>query len=267
MKIVYRWLKSILGSAMPVLLASCVTPAPYSPNDSTVGNMNVEQARQVLVTVLPMKGLYGRVFNMAVGEPYYNVDITSVRVTPTKFVLSNTSGIDIIVSFSKLPQMTVGYGVGGLGDTVQYIKITDKQKLSIHSANKNVANALYVLKQNAKKVADEYDASFAASLADYRNKATSNAALPEEANKYKVQAEGAVRDKQFNNAADLYTKALEIVPWWPVGHFNRALVLGETGDYAEAQREMKHYLQLVPDAPNKRAAQDKVYDWERLEAK
>jgi hypothetical protein len=32
-------------------------------------------------------------------------------------------------------------------------------------------------------------------------------------------------------------------------------------------REMKYYLQLVPDAPNARAAQDKIYDWERLDAK
>jgi hypothetical protein len=127
-----------------------------------------------------------------------------------------------------------------------------------------------VLRQNAikqKKEAEEYDASFAASLADYRNKAAANTALPEEANKYKVQAEGAVRDKEFNDAADYYAAALKIAPWWPVGHFNRALVLGEAGDYDLAKREMNYYLQLVPGANNARAAQDKIYDWARLESK
>lgn len=91
-------------------------------------------------------------------------------------------------------------------------------------------------------------------------------ALSEEARKYKVQAEGAVRDKKFKDAADLYKEALDVAPWWPEGHFNRALVLGETGDYEMAMREMKRYLQIVPDAPNARAAQDKIYDWERLDS-
>lgn len=131
-------------------------------------------------------------------------------------------------------------------------------------------NALHVLKKNAikqKKESAEYDTGFAASLADYRKKAAANAALPEEANKYKVQAEGAVRDKAFVDAADLYAAALNIAPWWPAGHFNRALVLGEGGDYEMATREMNYYLQLVPHAPNARAAQNKIYEWARLDSK
>ena len=84
----------------------------------------------------------------------------------------------------------------------------------------------------------------------------------EDARKYKVQAEGAVRDKRFKDSAKLYRLALRLAPWWPEGHFNRALVLSETGDYVEAMREMKYYLQLAPDAPNARAAQDKIYEWE-----
>jgi hypothetical protein len=34
-------------------------------------------------------------------------------------------------------------------------------------------------------------------------------------------------------------------------------------DYPGAIIEMKRYLTLVPDAPNARALQDKIYDWER----
>ena len=86
--------------------------------------------------------------------------------------------------------------------------------------------------------------------------------LPEEARKFKVQAEFAVQEKQFAKAAELYGKALDIAPWWPEGRFNRALILGEIKNYWEAMREMKRYLLLVPDASNARAAQDKIYQWE-----
>jgi tetratricopeptide (TPR) repeat protein len=100
----------------------------------------------------------------------------------------------------------------------------------------------------------------------YRNAAI-KPTLPEEVHKYDVQAQSAVRDKQFEDAADLYEQALSIAPWWPAGHFNRALILGKTGDYDLAIAEMKRYLLLVPGAPDARAAQDQIYDWERKTAK
>ena len=53
-----------------------------------------------------------------------------------------------------------------------------------------------------------------------------------------------------------------IAPWWPEGHFNEALVLSELRYYGKAIEHMKKYVALVPDAPNARAAQDKIYVWE-----
>jgi len=108
-------------------------------------------------------------------------------------------------------------------------------------------------------------ARFEKAVQDYRN-AVSKPTLPEEARKYKIQAEVAVREKKYSMAAELYGEGLNIVPWWPEGHFNRALVLGESRYYLTAMREMKRYLQLAPDAPDARAAQDKIYEWE-LKAK
>ncbi len=87
-------------------------------------------------------------------------------------------------------------------------------------------------------------------------------ALPEPARKFKVQAEGAVRKKRFERALERYLQALLIAPWWPEGHFNRALILGELERYGEAIREMKRYLNLVPNAPDARKAKDKIYEWE-----
>ena len=87
--------------------------------------------------------------------------------------------------------------------------------------------------------------------------------LPEAARRFKVQAEGAISDKEFSSAADYYQQALEIALWWPNGHYNRALVLSESDDYLDAIVEMRRYLLLAPNAPDARAAQDKIYDWER----
>ena len=66
-----------------------------------------------------------------------------------------------------------------------------------------------------------------------------------------------------SEAANFYEEALSPAPWWPLGHINRALVLGEIENYESAIVEMKRYLLLVPDVANARAAQDKIYDWER----
>ena len=56
---------------------------------------------------------------------------------------------------------------------------------------------------------------------------------------------------------------MNVAPWWAKGHFNRAVVLSETGDYETAIREMKYYLQLAPDATDARTVQNMIYEWER----
>jgi hypothetical protein len=119
---------------------------------------------------------------------------------------------------------------------------------------------LYRQVTDAKK-ADE--AAFQESARRYRELPV-KPALPEEARKYQVQAEAAVKRKNFTEASDRYGDALKVAPWWPEGHFNRALILGEMGRYRNAIDEMKKYLAIVPNAPDARAAQDKIYEWEGL---
>ena len=101
---------------------------------------------------------------------------------------------------------------------------------------------------------------------DYRD-AKAKPTLSEEARKFKVQAEGAIRERQYGQAAELFGKALDAAPWWPEGHYNRALMLAETGNYRRAVLEMNRYLLLVPEAPDARAARDQTYEWERREEK
>ncbi len=121
--------------------------------------------------------------------------------------------------------------------------------------------ALVFLMICAPAFADDSNDPFVDIAAKYRA-AKPKPALPEEARKYKVQAEFLAQQKQTDKAIGLYRKALDIAPWWPEGHYQLALLLGETKKYRDAMAEMKHYLLLVPDAPEARAAQDRIYQWE-----
>jgi len=85
--------------------------------------------------------------------------------------------------------------------------------------------------------------------------------LPEDVKIYDIQAGTAVAKKNFETAAALYAKALDIAPWWAADHFNRALVLGELNATDAATVEMKRYLYLKPDAPNVEAVRRKIAEW------
>jgi tetratricopeptide (TPR) repeat protein len=140
-------------------------------------------------------------------------------------------------------------------------------KSTYDKANAGV-ELLTKLKRTAKRSGAEKvsEARFHEALRAYRTAAV-KPPLPEAARQFMVQAEGTVRDKDYQEAADLYEQALGVAPWWPEGHFNLALVLAETDDPDLAIFEMTRYLALVPNAPDVRAAQDKIYDWQRKAAK
>jgi len=127
---------------------------------------------------------------------------------------------------------------------------------------RDFARAWYVL-AHTSAVDPAQEAAFASAAQGYRS-ASVKPQLPEEAVKYKVQAELAVQQKRFDDAIDLYGRALVIAPWWPAGHYNRGLILGELQDYADGIRSMQRYLKLEPDPANARAVQLKIYQWESL---
>jgi tetratricopeptide (TPR) repeat protein len=118
-----------------------------------------------------------------------------------------------------------------------------------------------LLIQWSEAAAHAETAELDAVIAAYRA-ASPKPELPEDARRFKVQAEAAVREQRYADAAEAFRAALKLAPWWPQGRFNRALILAELGRHAEAIEEMKRYLALVPDAANARHAQDKVYEWE-----
>ncbi len=123
-----------------------------------------------------------------------------------------------------------------------------------------LADALHALRSaRAGKIDDE--TKFAEVAAQYRT-AAPKPILPEEARKFQVQAEFALDNKRYADAARFYGEGLKIAPWWTMGRFNRALLLAETGSYREAMVEMRRFIQLEPESPDARLAQDRIYQWE-----
>lgn len=104
-------------------------------------------------------------------------------------------------------------------------------------------------------------AQFEAALAAFRAGGV-GPEIGENVRRHKVLAETAVRDKRLWEAAAAFEEGLTLAPWWPQGNYNLALVFGELRADALAARYMQRYLQLVPDAANARAAQDKIYVWQ-----
>lgn len=88
--------------------------------------------------------------------------------------------------------------------------------------------------------------------------------ITEEQRKYIVQANAYTKDKDLEKAIESYKKAIVADPVaYPPAYYNMALLYAEEGYFKAAIRNMKKYLLLVPDAPDARAAQDKIYEWER----
>jgi len=118
----------------------------------------------------------------------------------------------------------------------------------------------YREKQLALTRADSIQFSIAA--AKYRELAE-KPAVTEEQRKYIVQANMFNEEKNYAKTIELYKKTIEINPVaYPAAYYNLALMYAQENDFRQAIFYMKKYLILVPDAPDARAAQDKIYEWE-----
>jgi tetratricopeptide (TPR) repeat protein len=92
--------------------------------------------------------------------------------------------------------------------------------------------------------------------------------VPEEQRRYIVQANALNQMKQYDQALELYHKAVEVDPVaFPAAYSNMALLSAQMNNYTLAIHYMKRYLMLVPEAEDARSAQDKIYEWEVMTAR
>ena len=251
--------KKCCCATLIVMLLACLSAgarADEKKSEAAPASMSIEEARTLLQDQL--KDFW--FFSGAAAE------VTRVEIKPTKIgLVAKKDNRYHWYDFKKFTEVKTQHHLAArsidfrlwTGDRAEILL----KGYSEESVNR-LANAFTVLIASvAVPPSPDKDPAFQTIVSNYRS-ASEKPVFPEEARRCKVQAEAAVNEKRFDDAQDGYREALEIAPWWPEGHFNRALVLAELNEFPIAVVEMQRYLALVPDAPDARAAQDKIYIWE-----
>ncbi len=257
-----------LGSTALLLFAAlaaggCATTntATYAPTLADTRDLSPAQARELLIKAAQAD--YWCHDPKTVSVTYKKIEVTCARGSvkgSRSFRIAAKPALAI--KFDRdlvIPLACVSASRGGEAISVDSCMFFWRGG-SATSAARDFIRAWDVL---AGSVDPEQEATFERAVQSYRN-ASVKPPLPEEAVRYKVQAELAVQQKRFDDAVDLYDQALGIAPWWPAGHYNRGLILGELQDYQDGIRALQKYLKLEPDASNARAVQLKIYQWESL---
>ncbi len=86
--------------------------------------------------------------------------------------------------------------------------------------------------------------------------------LNPESERLRAVAEKALDDQNLDAAVENYESALEAQPMWPEGWYSLALLYGQQNNYQGAANCMRHYLELVPDAPDAKESREKMAGWE-----
>ncbi|HET8729784.1 MAG TPA: tetratricopeptide repeat protein [Moraxellaceae bacterium] len=238
-----------------LLIGGCAAPLRQT---QPTAPMDVSSARAVLRSMPGHATIAG---SSALATLYRIDSVTmgsdSIRINDHVFHFSDMHE----VTFSPSHTSSMGTPVQvGISPDYDIVAGFDEQA---NAYGQQIADALLTLRNATSPEAKaRADAAFADVAARYRQ-ADPKPDTTEDMRRAQIQAEGAVRDKDFAGADAIYERMLDAVPWWPQGHFNRALILESEQDYDGAVAEMKRYLALVPEATNARAAQDKVYEWER----
>ena len=104
-------------------------------------------------------------------------------------------------------------------------------------------------------------AEFKQQTAPWRELAT-KPAVSEEVYKDRLLAEDALKNRDLRGAAKFYETGIASDPTWAQGWYNAALVYAELNEYSDAADFMKHYVVLMPDAPDVQPAKDNIILWE-----
>ncbi len=270
------WRAVLLAAALGPALAACATT--YTAGGNGPGTpMTVAQARQVVHdTILHYPGATAgseiRLRPRGSDELSKAVGISRVNVTSHLLAIGTADDKTVVFHLAKLDP-TFDAAPSGRGPTLHFgskdyyvfIYLSAGPEALSPEPGEHLVDALAALKRAAlagtASSSPEDEARFAQVAKAYREAAVKP--LPgEDVRRYVVQATVAVKKEDFYGAAEFYDEATRLAPWWPQGHFNRAFILAAIGEYGDAAREMQRYLALVPNAPNARQMQDKIYEWQ-----
>ena len=258
-------LKLMIGTSI-VLIMLLLSGCSFSPNISyqpsgrnLERSMSFKEAKSILEQ---LSHSCSRDFDCGSFPPNMTgwtseTSITSVDIHAGKLILNIKD--HVVYQTFPLGKLQVGAGYFA-GEHAIPVLILNGWQMEVPGDTANrYADAITVIKGEAFN--PEKEAAFAKIAETYRD-ATVKPIPGEDVRKYMVMANEAISRERFDDAVTDYEQGLKIAPWWPQGHFNVAMVLGQVGRYHQAIEHMKDYLALVPNAPNARAAQDQIYKWE-----
>ena len=126
------------------------------------------------------------------------------------------------------------------------------------------ADAVNRLIYEAQTRASQPDAlaAFETDVRGWKERPESRPKPPDGWDKYRILAEQAVKDADFLKALNNYEDGVAAYPLWAEGWFNAALLYDGLKEYEYAANRMRHYLMLMPDAPDAKAARNKIIVWE-----
>jgi tetratricopeptide (TPR) repeat protein len=257
-------MRSVLLAASLLAASSAFADRPYAPTEAEAKQYSVEQAASYVAN--GFKSCSGPQYR---GDVQVMPDIVVWHSTEETFFYQFRELRDIRTTFSATLFQPDTLTISSKG---HFLKLRDRREEFqgfeqvctglARDWTKIIADSLLRLKLEFDKVnGPEALAKFKEEARRYQA-VVPKAEIPEEARRFRVQAEGAVASKRFMEAAEKYGRAIDIAPWWPEVHFNRAVVLAELQNFDSAISEMRRYLILMPDAPDARQAQDFIYAWE-----
>ena len=90
--------------------------------------------------------------------------------------------------------------------------------------------------------------------------------VPEEARRYMARGMAAVEmaktPKDYERAVREFEQAAKLAPNWPDVYFNLGSIQTKAGNYGEAMRHYKRYLELAPGAPDAAKVREEIYKLE-----
>lgn len=255
----------------------------YQPTDASALKLSVSDAKNILSNALShCYDASNRYINML---GYRSDSIGSVTYFPDHYTFTDTSGSWYSVYYKDMHNIRMSYfAQNEWPDYFEYKwdgRVVNSYRKKEYPAMDSTCNMIYpngpmpfdkkssIVMDAILRLKIEYDDYYGSKgekafkkAVDHYLAETPQPSLPEEVKTYEIQAEVAVKRKNFKTAEKLYGKALAIAPWWAQGHFNRALILGALGATDAASVEMNRYIYLNPTASNVNAAKRKIAEWE-----
>jgi len=200
----------------------------------------------------------------AVQKIYYSNGTTAgdLRLTGEGFTFKNNGAEYALFKYSDIQNLTVYADPNSSYFYVEW-NANFYYWWKVQSDAQTFVDAVMAMKYYASK---QFLADDAVAFEEFQDKAniwrtaSVKPPLPEEARRFRVVADDAVQNNNFDKAAGYYEQGLAIDPMWPAGQYNVAVIYKELNFYTMAVMHMKRYLALKPEDTQK--YRDQMYIWE-----